>query len=71
MSTSTAGAWVLGNARLDDGITPQIAKECQVLAVAVDFHNASDDRVDKFVDDREAALEWMCGALRRSASREL
>jgi acetyl esterase/lipase len=53
------GAWVLGNARVDDGITSNIAKECQVMAIAVDFHNALDDRVDLAIDDCEIALKWV------------
>jgi acetyl esterase/lipase len=57
------GAWVLGNARLDDGITSRVAKECQVIAVAVDFHNALDDRVDLAIDDCEVALNWVIRSL--------
>ncbi|MBY2943929.1 alpha/beta hydrolase [Rhizobium leguminosarum] len=53
------GAWVLGNARLDDGITSRVAKECQLIAVAVDFRNALDDRVDLAIDDCEIALNWV------------
>ncbi|MFP3547005.1 alpha/beta hydrolase fold domain-containing protein [Rhizobium sp. SIMBA_035] len=53
------GAWVLGNARLDDGITSRVVRECQVMAIAVDFHNALDDRVDLAIDDCEIALNWV------------
>jgi acetyl esterase/lipase len=53
------GAWVLGNARLDDGITSRVAKECQLIAVAVDFHKALDDSVDVAMNDCEMALKWV------------
>ncbi|WP_245314272.1 alpha/beta hydrolase fold domain-containing protein [Rhizobium sp. R634] len=53
------GAWVMGNARLDDGITQPIARECRMLVAGVDFHNAIDDRLDVAVDDCKAAAEWL------------
>jgi acetyl esterase/lipase len=53
------GAWVIGNARLDDRLTSRLAQECQLLVIAVDFHNAVDDRLDLTLDDCEAALEWV------------
>jgi acetyl esterase/lipase len=53
------GAWVIGNARLDDRLTSRLAQECQLLVIAVDFHNAVDDRLDVTLDDCEAALEWV------------
>jgi acetyl esterase/lipase len=53
------GAWVIGNARLDDGLTSMIAKECGLLVVGVDFHNATDDRLSDSLNDCEAALEWV------------
>ncbi|NDK53277.1 alpha/beta hydrolase [Rhizobium laguerreae] len=53
------GAWVMGNARLDDGITRPIAGRCQTLVAAVDFHNAVDDRLDVTVHDCRTAVDWL------------
>ncbi|WP_315857352.1 alpha/beta hydrolase [Rhizobium leguminosarum] len=53
------GAWVMGNARLDDGITRPIAQHCQTLVAAVDFHNAVDDRLDITLRDCKASVEWL------------
>lgn len=53
------GAWVMGNARLDDGITRPIARRCQTLVAAVDFHNAIDDRLDVTVHDCRTAVDWL------------
>lgn len=53
------GAWVVGNARLDDGIARPIARECGVLVAAVDFRNARDDRLDATLGECNAAAEWL------------
>lgn len=53
------GAWVMGNARLDDGITCPIARLCGMLVVSVDFHNAVDDRLDMTLQDCTATVEWL------------
>ncbi|KPH04860.1 alpha/beta hydrolase (plasmid) [Rhizobium acidisoli] len=53
------GAWVVGNARLDDGITCPIARHCGMLVAGVDFHNAVDDRLDLTLQDCKAAIEWL------------
>ncbi|ANL50181.1 MULTISPECIES: alpha/beta hydrolase [Rhizobium] len=53
------GAWVMGNARLDDGITRPIAAECGMMVAGVDFHNAIDDRLDITLQDCKAAVEWV------------
>lgn len=57
------GAWVMGNARLDDGITRPIAKDCQVVVAGVDFHNAADDRLDLALLDSKASIEWLADHL--------
>ncbi|MBB5551029.1 alpha/beta hydrolase [Rhizobium lentis] len=53
------GAWVMGNARLDDRITRPIAQNCRVLVAGVDFHNAVDDRLDITLEDCRAAIDWV------------
>ncbi|MDR9805688.1 alpha/beta hydrolase [Rhizobium hidalgonense] len=53
------GAWVMGNARLDDGITRPIARHCRMMVVSVDFHNAVDDRLDMTLRDCTATVEWL------------
>ncbi|SCB58745.1 Acetyl esterase/lipase [Rhizobium aethiopicum] len=53
------GAWVMGNARLDDGITRPIARDCRVLVAGIDFHNAVDDRLDLALQDSKASVEWL------------
>ncbi|WP_245362247.1 alpha/beta hydrolase fold domain-containing protein [Rhizobium sp. NXC14] len=53
------GAWVMGNARLDDRITRPIARDCRILVAGVDFHNAADDRLDLSLQDSKVAIEWL------------
>ncbi|MDK4732147.1 alpha/beta hydrolase fold domain-containing protein [Rhizobium sp. CNPSo 3490] len=53
------GAWVMGNARFDDGITYPIARDCRMVAAGVDFHNAADDRLDLSLQDSTVAIEWL------------
>lgn len=53
------GAWVMGNARLDDGITRPIARDCGMLVAAVNFHNAVDDRLDVTLDGCRTTVEWL------------
>jgi acetyl esterase/lipase len=53
------GAWVLGNARLEDGLAKRIARRCGVLAAAIDFRNARDDRLDRTVRQCILATEWL------------
>ncbi|WP_064708384.1 alpha/beta hydrolase [Rhizobium bangladeshense] len=57
------GAWVMGNARLDDGITRPIARDCRVLVAGIDFHNAADDRLDLALQDSKASVEWLADHL--------
>ncbi|RFB88603.1 alpha/beta hydrolase [Rhizobium leguminosarum bv. trifolii] len=53
------GAWVMGNARLDDGLTRPIARHCGMLVAGVDFHNAVDDRLDVTLEDCKTTIEWL------------
>ncbi|WP_221164080.1 alpha/beta hydrolase [Rhizobium sp. NLR22b] len=57
------GAWVMGNARFDDGITCPIARDCRMVAAGVDFHNAADDRLDLALLDSKASIEWLADHL--------
>ncbi|MBX4867268.1 alpha/beta hydrolase fold domain-containing protein (plasmid) [Rhizobium bangladeshense] len=57
------GAWVMGNARLDDGITRPIARDCRMLVAGIDFHNAADDRLDLALQDSKASVEWLADHL--------
>jgi acetyl esterase/lipase len=53
------GAWVLGNARLDDRWNASIAAKADVTVAAADFHLATDDRLDQTIDDAVAVTEWI------------
>lgn len=52
------GAWVLGNARLDDGWNAFFARKAGVTVAAADFHLAVDDRLDQSIEDAVAILDW-------------
>lgn len=53
------GAWVMGNARLDDSITRQIARDCEMLVAGIDFRNAVDDRLDLTLQDCKMTIDWL------------
>ena len=53
------GAWVLGNARLDDRWNASIAAAANVTVAGADFHLATDDRLDQTIDDAVAVTEWV------------
>lgn len=53
------GAWVIGNARLEDRLAWRIARDCGVLVAAIDFENARDDRLDRTVLQCVRATEWL------------
>jgi acetyl esterase/lipase len=52
------GAWVLGNARLDDGWNTMIARSCGVTVASGDFHLAVDDDLEQTIDDAVAITRW-------------
>ncbi len=53
------GAWVLGNARLDDGWNAGFARACRIRVVSGDFHLATDDDLEQTMEDAVAILEWV------------
>lgn len=53
------GAWVLGNARLDDGWNADMVRACNVTAVCGDFHLAVDDRLEQTIEDAVAITQWV------------
>lgn len=52
------GAWVLGNARMDDALNAEIVKTCGVAVVSVDYRVTLRDAVTNALDDCEAATAW-------------
>lgn len=59
------GAWVLGNARMDDALNAEIARTCGVAVVSVDYRIAIDNAVMAALDDCETAAVWALSALER------
>ncbi|HTK34362.1 MAG TPA: alpha/beta hydrolase [Caulobacteraceae bacterium] len=53
------GAWVLGNARMDDALNVEIARTCGVAVVSVDYRVMLDQAVMAALDDCEAAVAWV------------
>jgi acetyl esterase/lipase len=52
------GAWVLGNARMDDALNAEIVKTCGVAVVSVDYRVTLRDAVTNALDDCETATAW-------------
>lgn len=52
------GAWVLGNARMDDGLNAEIVKTCGVAVVSVDYRVTLGAAVRHALDDCETAAAW-------------
>jgi len=52
------GAWVLGNARMDDALNADIVKTCGVAVVSVDYRIALENAVLAALDDCETAAAW-------------
>lgn len=52
------GAWVLGNARMDDGLNAEIVKTCGVAVVSVDYRVTLHNAVRAALDDCETATAW-------------
>ncbi len=65
------GAWVLGNARLDDGWNAFFSHEAGVTVAAADFHQALDDRLDEALDDAVSMTEWVLDHLAELGARRL
>jgi acetyl esterase/lipase len=53
------GAWVLGNARMDDRINAQLVETCHVAVVSVDYRLALKNPVRTVLDDCETAALWV------------
>jgi acetyl esterase/lipase len=53
------GAWVLGNARLDDKWNADIVRACNVSVACGDFHIAVDDRLEQAMEDAVVIMEWV------------
>ncbi|WP_246779028.1 alpha/beta hydrolase [Rhizobium sp. BK650] len=59
------GAWVMGDARLEDRLAGLIADDCAVVVAAVDFRNAADDNLARTLKDCMAAASWLAANLER------
>ncbi len=57
------GAWVMGNARLEDGLAKRMARRHGILVATVDFRNARDDRLDRTLQQCICATEWLADHL--------
>jgi len=57
------GAWVLGNARMDDALNVEIVRTCGVAVVSVDYRIALENAVLAALDDCETAAAWTLGAM--------
>jgi acetyl esterase/lipase len=53
------GAWVLGNARMDDALNAEIVKTCNVAVVSVDYRINLENAVRAALDDCETAAAWV------------
>jgi acetyl esterase/lipase len=53
------GAWIMGNARLEDRLARATARASGLLVAAVDFPNATDDDLSRTVDACIAASRWV------------
>ncbi|WP_338050298.1 alpha/beta hydrolase [Rhizobium mesosinicum] len=59
------GAWVMGDARLEDRLASLIADDCAIVVAAVDFRNAADDDLARTLKDCLAAASWLATNLER------
>ena len=53
------GAWVVGNARVDDTLNVAMIQACDVAVVSVDYRLAPGATVEDMIDDCAAAARWM------------
>jgi acetyl esterase/lipase len=56
------GAWILGNARVNDPINVQIAAECGMTVVSVEYRLALDHPIEACIHDCETAALWLAAA---------
>jgi len=59
------GAWVMGDARLEDRLASQIATDCAAAVAVIDFRNAADDNLARTLEDALAATQWLATDLDR------
>lgn len=57
------GAWVLGNARMDDRLNAEIVQTTGLAVVSVDYRLALKNPVHAVLDDCEAAALWVLNVL--------
>jgi acetyl esterase/lipase len=57
------GAWVLGNARMDDALNVEIVRTCGVAVVSVDYRIVLENAVMAALDDCETAAAWVLDAM--------
>ena len=65
------GAWVLGNARMDDALNVDIARTCGVAVVSVDYRVVLDNAVMAALDDCETAAAWTLQAMQAEFGAEV
>ncbi|WP_117191965.1 alpha/beta hydrolase [Rhizobium terrae] len=65
------GAWVLGNARLEDRLAASMARECGLVVAVVEFRNAIDDDLASTVQECSAVTEWLADNLQRFGVQDL
>ncbi|KTC52157.1 esterase [Pseudomonas fluorescens ABAC62] len=53
------GAWVLGNAQMDDDLNLGMINACDVAVVSVDYRLAVDTPIEGLMDDCLAAARWL------------
>jgi acetyl esterase/lipase len=53
------GAWVLGNARMDDKLNAEIVRDCGFAVVSVDYRLATKNVMQTVLEDCEAAASWL------------
>lgn len=53
------GAWVLGNARMDDKLNAEIVRDCGFAVVSVDYRLAIKNVIPTILEDCEAAASWL------------
>lgn len=59
------GAWVMGDARLEDRLASQIATDCGAAVAVIDFRNATDDNLARTLEDALAATQWLATDIAR------
>jgi len=53
------GAWMIGSPRMDDVENDELARECGVATISIDYRMAPEHRLTDCMDDCEAAALWL------------